>query len=320
MQFEAGALSDVFLFDRTTNHVTLISANVAGNPANGASVSPRISGNGRVVVFASTATDLDPSIVTTGTTQQIYAADTWTGFVRLVSRSAGAEASGNCSEPAVDASGLTVIFACAATNLPNGDGVTQRIYVVALSSAFFTSPISVGFTDVSDNAGTPGDGNAMSPSISGDGTVVAFASEASNLSAGVNPGERHIYLRVRSFPFPSLITPLGTTSGTQTRTALDFTGARLAFQTAAAIAVDDKNLAIDVYAHSELVSQTRRVSVRADGSELASGGRLPAISAFGGVVAFTTAQDLTVAPQQDTNGTDDVYLTVMDEDFSMPTN
>jgi hypothetical protein len=77
-------LTDVFLYSRSTGRTELVSVNLTGSgSANAASQRPRISPDGRYVLFESSATDLvagAPPFVS-----QLYARDLQTGTTILVS-------------------------------------------------------------------------------------------------------------------------------------------------------------------------------------------------------------------------------------------
>src|SRR5438128_1409548 len=96
-------------------------ASAAAPPAaNGASLSPAISGDGRFVTFASAASNL-----VTGDTNgavDIFVVDRTTGAVSRVSASSTAtQANGASLSPAISGDGRFVTFASAASNLVTGD-------------------------------------------------------------------------------------------------------------------------------------------------------------------------------------------------------
>ena len=84
MADDTNATSDIFVRDATTGVITLISRNAAGQPANGSSITPRVSSNGRYVIYSTFATDLPGPA---GATDQglVYRYDVETGATRLVS-------------------------------------------------------------------------------------------------------------------------------------------------------------------------------------------------------------------------------------------
>ncbi len=53
-----GSTADIFVYDRKTKKTKLISRSTDANGANGSSINPSISADGRFVAFSSTASDL----------------------------------------------------------------------------------------------------------------------------------------------------------------------------------------------------------------------------------------------------------------------
>ncbi|MCC6808340.1 MAG: PD40 domain-containing protein [Deltaproteobacteria bacterium] len=325
MTLESGTNSDIFVHDRfpmpKTRLVTHSHSSVDA-PANGDSVAPRLSGNGRYVVFTSNATNLDNTAIATGTFQQVYIADLATDTVRLVSRQAGVQANGDCFEPQVDADGAHVVYLSAATNLQNPN-TKLHVYYATIPLAFFASPTDPPTIDVS-SSGTFGvaDGDAAFPSISGDGQTIAFASTATNLetpsTSGVQVFRRRVFLDID----PVRVSTSAATSGPKAHTALDFTGEYMVFESSANDLVGgDGNLTDDVFSYTYSSGDLRRVSLRQNGNEIASGGQKPALSAFGGVVVFTTNSDVATGTNTDMNRgappddptDEDVYMTTIEE-------
>lgn len=111
--------SDVFLLDRTTGRVTLISANPAGRAGNGTSLAAGLSADGRRVVFLSRASDLVPN--DTNHTWDVFVRDVDPGITQLVSgvENAGASA-GPALDPWISADGRHVIFRSPAQDLAPG--------------------------------------------------------------------------------------------------------------------------------------------------------------------------------------------------------
>ena len=191
-----GALlnQQIYIHDRLSGPngtTSLISKETVGGIAgNGASSSPTLSGDGRFIAFVSGATD----IVSGFSGQQIYVHDRNTGVNgtnSLISRdNSGVPNAGNqsSSTPSISSDGRYVVFTSLATNLATGVS-GQQIYVHDRNGPT-TSHAS------KDNSMVPVPGNSASntPSISGNGGFVTFASQASNLLAGgVAPSD--IYIR-----------------------------------------------------------------------------------------------------------------------------
>lgn len=185
-QLDTNTVFDVYLHDRSTVATTLVShlpmnAAAVGNDQ---SAFAKISGDGRAVVFMSSATNLVPGQADVAATQDAFVFDRATAAVVLVSHSAigNAIAVGVANAPTISASGAFVGFDSAATNLVAGQRDTN-----GASDAFVFDRSTASSTLVSRVAAdslTTGGGVSFFPVISGDGAAVAFTSAAPNLVAG----------------------------------------------------------------------------------------------------------------------------------------
>ena len=79
---DANGMIDVFLYDRSTEAITLVSVNDAGQQANAPSTSPSVSSDGRFVVLQTTASNLVTSPTSTGA--QLYVRDLRTNEAPVV--------------------------------------------------------------------------------------------------------------------------------------------------------------------------------------------------------------------------------------------
>ncbi len=126
--------SDIFVHDLAAGTTTRVSVKTGGAQANNHSTQASLSGDGRFVVFISTATNL----VTGDTNRQsdIFLHDRQTGVTSRVSLTAGgAEATGGASTaPRIAADGHSVVFLSKAKNLIPGlnPGAAGQIYVRVL--------------------------------------------------------------------------------------------------------------------------------------------------------------------------------------------
>lgn len=181
----------VYLRDRQTGQTTLVSKNSSGATSDGGvNSSPAMSGDGRYIAFVSNGTNL----VTGVSGQQIYLHDRVIGATSLISKDnsvAPVPGNGTSVTPAINADGRYVVFASASTNLGAAGG-NQQIYIHdRLTGANgSTSLIS------KDSGAAAGNGNSSTPSVSGDGRYVTFASLATNLLASVSG--QQIYLHDRN--------------------------------------------------------------------------------------------------------------------------
>jgi Tol biopolymer transport system component len=161
-----------------------------------------------------------------------------------------------------------------------------------------------------DSQGHEADGASSQPAISADGRFVAFTSTSSNLAPGQSPDICHILVHDRTTGATSLASV--STSG---EAALDNClyptisddGRFVAFASFASNLVeDDSNGRGDIFVHDRHTGETSRVSVSARGIEGNDHSSLPAISADGRFVAFSSDADSLVP--SDTNGRRDIFV------------
>jgi Tol biopolymer transport system component len=195
---DGNANADIFVRDRTTSTTALISCSTAGGQANGASGFPRVSGDGRFVVFRSWATNLDPADI--DPKPDIYRHDRVTGETVLVSHHlVPATHPEGAWQSSISYDGRFVAFDCWDDNLVPGDvnGMSD-VYLRDMQTGVMEL-VSVG------NQGEIGSMGSDTPSISWDGRYVSFASRATNWFAGNPHFFPHIYVRDRVLGTTTLV-------------------------------------------------------------------------------------------------------------------
>lgn len=121
--------SDVFAYDVSTGTTTLVSRSLRGGSANAFSSNPRISGNGRFVVFDSPASDL---VRRSGDGfGHVYRYNLKNGVMKRVSVGPDGEpGQGNSGRPSVSHNGSSISFTSVAENLtPGKQRGQQRAYL-----------------------------------------------------------------------------------------------------------------------------------------------------------------------------------------------
>lgn len=198
-QIESSSSSDVFVFDRLTGASSLVSR-VSGSAVEAAGGwEPRISSDGRYVVFLSNAQDLVPGPIEYPDTfsSHVYLQDRWAGTTVLVSRASGpTPRAGNdgSSKPALSADGRFVAFLSRATDLVAGQSDAN-----GGDDVFLYDRVLGTLTLASRASGAPataGNGVSSAFSLSAEGTYVALESRATNLAAGLvdTNAERDVFL------------------------------------------------------------------------------------------------------------------------------
>jgi hypothetical protein len=209
----------------------------------------------------------------------------------------GAEATGGDSfSPALSADGRYVAFASDATNLVPGDTNNATDVFVYDRQARTTTRVSVAA-----GGGQAGDAS-FSPSLSADGSVVAFLSRATDLVAGDAAGGENVFVRdLRA------ARTIRVSSGGAASPALSADGRVVAFaSTSATLVPDDTNGESDVFAFDRDTAVTERVSVGSGGAQADRASVAPAVSGDGRFVAF--ASDATNLVPGDTNQRADVFV------------
>lgn len=206
---DTNSARDIFIFDSQTDLVRRLSLSQQGSQGNGASNNPAISGNGRYVAFESVATNLDLVNGDSNGFSDIFVVDVITGLISRVSglNASGAQANGPSFKPAMSSTGRYVVFQSAATNLVPGRTVTPGVSHVYLydrdvsGSGTFDTVGNTATYLVDVDATTPaaatgiGNADAIQPTISTDGLMIAFASKANNLvTPAPTIGRQHVYL------------------------------------------------------------------------------------------------------------------------------
>ena len=320
--------SDIYVFDFQAGRLTLESLLASGAPANGDSLRPRLSADGRYLLF-----DAVGRLVSESPDElrpQTLLRDRQLAVTRpLIVNAAGELGNRASSGAAISADGRVVAFTSAATNLvpgEDGNGPTQDVYVLVIATG--------GITRVSlDAAGRqPPQGASHSPTISDDGRYVAFTSHAdldvddSARSADRTRQRRFESARAHANVFVRDL-ERGLTrrisrredgrapNGASYAPAISGDGRVVAFVSEATNLVrGDRNGASDVYLHDVIASITILVSRAVRGRSANGPSKRPVVSHDGRVVAFQSdASDLVCArrcagPHMDTNLVADAFV------------
>ncbi len=208
-----------------TTYLVSVSPSDGITPGNGASSNPAIATDGLFVSFTSTATNLATSSL--NGTPQIFerstcvttigvAGNSCAPSIDLISTPDGLTPSdGAADQSAISEDGRFVAFVSPSTNLINGVGPTQQVYMrdTCTGVAASTPPSCIpSLVLISTPDGTtPANGLSEDPSFSSctsttttvvtvsgtcaTGQFVAFATKASNLGANVQNGVENIFVR-----------------------------------------------------------------------------------------------------------------------------
>ncbi|MGI9430812.1 MAG: DUF642 domain-containing protein, partial [Myxococcota bacterium] len=190
-----GVGEQVYWWDRDEDFMTRVTTPLPGaDGSNGPARTPEFSRDGGTLAYISAATDLTAA---SGTGWEVYAYSTSSGATELLSVEAlTGNASGSGEHPylGVSDSGRYVAFASDSANLVPADNDTNGAADVFVRDRELntTERVSVGrLGDVPNGAST-------TPHISGDGSLVVFASQATNLTdESSQPSQCYVYDRAK---------------------------------------------------------------------------------------------------------------------------
>ena len=261
---DTNGTADVFVHDEWTGHTERLSVASDGTQGNGLSSQPKISGDGRFVVFKSDATNLVPGD-SNGVTD-VFVRDRWLHRTQRVNvSSSGAQANDVSSLyafPNISADGRVVSFVSHATNLvPHDTNGTTDTFVHVLRTGR-TQMVSVA------SDGTHGNGWAGgNTALSADGRDVIFAASGTNLVPGWTNGHEDVFVHDRRTGRTERVSVAS--DGTQGNAdAMDLglwitgDGRYVCFRSYASNLVPgDTNGTTDVFVRDRRTGRTERVSV-----------------------------------------------------------
>lgn len=312
---------DVFLRDLTDGTTTRVSRGLDGKETGASSGFATISGDGQVIAFESSASNLRAG--KPGEVTDIYLVDRTGAVLDWVSRSAaGGEPNGGSGDIALSRDGQMVAFASAASNLVPGDTNLADDVFVRDRRARITHRVSV------NSIGGEANDDSGAPSLSDDGRVVAFTSNASTLASFMpgtqslpqfifnrfNMGDENFVSDVFVHDLVSGHTELVSvsTDGVQGvaesyEASISGDGTKVAFASfSSALVPGDLSPGSEIFLRDLTIRQTSRVSVAEDDRQGNGMSVQPAISADGRGVAFTSESTNLVPGDRNRSG--DVFV------------
>jgi Tol biopolymer transport system component len=294
------------VFDRViaTNTTELVSRH-GSFQGNGGAAEPSMSSDGRYVAFTSDSSDLVPN--DTNGDSDVFVRDTSTGVVQLVSAavSTGVPGAGISYDPSISSDGHWVAFTSTAPNLsPFDTNGKQDVFLRNLDTRT-TRLVSV------DSDDAVSDGDSSQPSISANGSFVAFMSVADNLA--VNDFNFHTDVFVRDVNGTTTTRAslsngdLEQGNGNAQDPSISPDGRFVAFDTDSDFLVTgDTNSVSDIFLYDRTAVTTTRLSVSSTGAEGDAASWRPSISADDRYVVF--ASDASNLVTGDTNNDQDVFV------------
>jgi Tol biopolymer transport system component len=278
---------------RTLSRASLTSA--GSQATGGASTYPSISADGRLVAFASDATNLVAGD-TNGATD-VFVRDRSSGTTERVSvRTNGTEGTGASTRPVISADGSAVVFTSTAPNLVAGDTNGQPDVFVRDLTSGTTTRVSVTSAGAEASHALGSTYGALSPSISADGHLVAFDTIYELVSSDGN-GTLDTYVHDRQTGTTTAASLdesdafVSAALGGSFSSAISGNGRFVAWYSGAAYVANDTNDSLDLYLRDRQAGTTERVSLQTGGGEadtavLNQTLPSPALSSDGRYVAF----------------------------------
>ena len=195
---DTNAKSDVFRFDRLSGTVTLVSRTAAGSVGNDGSYFPQVNRDGTIITFHSLASNL--ATIDANGREDLFVYNAATQTVALVSRDGtGAAAAGvSGSDGVVSADGKYVAFTTDAPLVAGDTNGTLDVYLYdrAANTNALVSHTATGTASVSFS---------LSPTISDDGSIVAFRSAGPDLAPGAVRFINNVFFFDRASGFVGLV-------------------------------------------------------------------------------------------------------------------
>jgi Tol biopolymer transport system component len=323
-------ISRVYLRDRVTGTIRLISAAADAGPADAYSSTSAISADGTTIVFASAAANLPGECQSPGRRRSgLYLIRLSDGVcARVDVSSAGIRQDQESAMPSVSGDGRYVAFMSRAdltcgdrAGCPNTTADRNGLADIYVRDSKMNLTVRVSH----GQSGRDTDGPSYQPSISTDGRFVVFVSEASNLVPGARIGVAQAYIHDLPSGTTELVshTPRGRPgNGRSLSPAVARDGLTIAFQSHASDLVceldcpadgRDINLLSDVFIYDRRTRHSIRVSGGAGGQWMEYS-RAPALDESGRVVAFASPHPI---GERDQAHDEDLYVALMAEPPSL---
>ena len=307
--------TNVFVRDLQANTTTLVSraSGATGAAGDAVSAGAEISADGRFVAFHSAADNL--STEDGDDFIDVFVRDLQAGTTTLVSRAtgpAGDAGDDDSTQATISADGRLVAFESQADNLSGDD--------VNIVTDVFVRDLLTGTTTLVSRESGPGGAGGLSaslqPTISADGRVVAFHSDADNLSAEDDAAALDVFVRDLPASTTTLVSradgPTGAGGGDGSSGAsISADGRRIAFSSFADnLSTEDDNDLTNVFVRDRLAGTTALASRAAGpagaGADGDSGTGARAFSADGRLLAFASIANNLSA--EDVDAVSDVFV------------
>jgi Tol biopolymer transport system component len=301
---DTNGVTDIFVHDRPTGVTTRVSMATWGEQANDSSQWPSISADGRIVAFESAASNLVGA--DTNGASDVFVHDLQSGLTTRVSvGTGGSEANHGGGSPSISADARFVAFTSLSNDLVPGDTNNRSDIFVHDRMTGTTTRVSVA------TGGAEAHGQSYWPSISADGTRVAFWSTASDLVAGDSGPYEDVFVHDLALGVTTRVSV--SSSGVEGNDgsgyfglAISGDGRSVAFWSKATNLVPGGATHGEVFLHELASGATTRMSVSTNGAPGRASSGYPSLAGDGRQVAFTSIAGNLVSG--DSNLTADVFV------------
>lgn len=299
---------DVFMHLVDEGRTSRVSISTSGVAGNGDSFEVDVSGDGDFIAFTTAATNLTAAKEDLNQRNDIFVRDLVEEKTNRANIQSGTldEANKDSSDPSISKEGEFVAFASPADTLSRGDTNNNSDVFRYNRELHQTVRASLGSAGGAATAA----GASSQPSMSDDGTKIAFVSDAENLVEEDTTSDLDVFVydfekRETVLVTPD-VTPGGAGQGETANPVISGNGRYVAFDsTAPNLVPRDTNGVRDVFFYDLLEAELVRVSVDEDGGQVSEPSSDPSISTDGSYVTFTSLASLVTT---DTNEVEDVYL------------
>ncbi|MBX7133843.1 MAG: hypothetical protein K1X67_14310 [Fimbriimonadaceae bacterium] len=303
----------VYKRDLQLGTTTLVSGYDALSQANGDCSNPRISADGRYVIFSSFATNLDG--IDGNGVRDVFVRDTWAGGIITRVSLGDDESEGNAGS---DSGWLSengrASFRSDATNLVSGGTTGSQVFVRDLVAG---TTVLVSREDGAN--GAQGDGySGLQPCITPDGRYVGFSSSSTNLVAGDTNGSFDAFVRdTQTHTNRRISLAINGLQGWQDsyNCSISDDGRYVAFVSNQGFVNGDSNGLHDVFVRDVVANTMVRASVDSQGKQTTGGasGGTGVVAGWGmrisGNGRYVVFQSLaTNLIKGDNNGVEDVFI------------
>ena len=288
--------NDIYLHDSIDNFNMLISAAaLPWEQADGNSSDPVISADGRYVVFATGATNLDPENNCRDGNIFLYGLGSELECVSISTN--GREGNKKSDQPDISADGSYIVFRSAADNLVPGDTNNHTDIFIHKLVGQQTVRVSLGQSGYEYNS------DSYQPSISADGLYVVFVND------GYDNNPRIIFRDWKNGKTELISVNSADISGNgwSNNPSISGNASFVVFDSSSTnLVADDTNNAVDVFIRDRETNTTERISVNSLSVQGNDNSFHGSVSADGRYVVFTSYADNLVA--DDTNGKTDIFV------------